>query len=98
MSDQRSCLNRAIATNDADLNRIYQDLISQARTSGGPELEERFRQRQRDWVNRRDVDCRQQATIADGHLWARDMAGCLADYSRRRTSELQSSLNQLRGQ
>jgi uncharacterized protein YecT (DUF1311 family) len=98
MSDQRSCLNREIATNDAGLNRVYQDLISQARTSGGAELEERFRQRQRDWVNRRDADCRQQATIADGHLWARDMAACLADYSRRRTSELQSSLNQLRGQ
>jgi uncharacterized protein YecT (DUF1311 family) len=98
MSDQRSCLNRSIAANDADLNRVYQDLISQARTSGGAELEERFRQRQRDWVNRRDVDCRQQATISDGHLWARDMAACLADYSRRRTSELQSSLNQLRGQ
>ncbi|HEY0529905.1 MAG TPA: lysozyme inhibitor LprI family protein [Gemmatimonadaceae bacterium] len=98
MGDQRSCLNRSIATNDASLNRVYQDLISQARTSGGAELEERFRQRQRDWINQRDVDCRQQATIADGHLWARDMAACLADYSRRRTSELQSSLNQLRGQ
>lgn len=98
MGDQRSCLNRSIATNDAGLNRVYQDLISQARTSGGAELEERFRQRQRDWINQRDVDCRQQATIADGHLWARDMAACLAEYSRRRTSELQSSLNQLRGQ
>jgi uncharacterized protein YecT (DUF1311 family) len=98
MSDQRSCLNRAIATNDADLNRVYRDLISQARTSGGDDLEERFRQSQRDWVNRRDVECRQQTNIEEGKTWARGMARCLAEYSNRRTSELQSSLNRLRGQ
>jgi len=98
MGDQRSCLNRAIASNDADLNRVYQDLISQARTSGGSDLEERYRQTQRDWVNRRDVECRQQTSVEEGKLWARGMSRCLADYSHRRTSELQSSLNQLRGQ
>ncbi|HMJ16948.1 MAG TPA: hypothetical protein VK478_01055, partial [Gemmatimonadaceae bacterium] len=45
--DQRSCLNRSIVQNDADLNRMYQDLLSQSRKSGGPELEQRYRQAQR---------------------------------------------------
>jgi uncharacterized protein YecT (DUF1311 family) len=98
MSDQRSCLNRAIAGNDAELNRVYRDLIAQARTSGGADLEERFRQSQRSWVDRRDTECRQQTSVAEGRLWARSMGRCLGDFSARRVPELQRSLNQLRGQ
>jgi uncharacterized protein YecT (DUF1311 family) len=96
--DQRSCLNRSIAQNDTDLNRTYQDLLSQARKSGGSELEERFRQSQREWVNTRDDDCRAQTRSQEGTLWARGRAKCLADYSARRTAELQRNLNSLRGQ
>jgi uncharacterized protein YecT (DUF1311 family) len=95
--NQRYCLNRAIAANDADLNRTYQDLISQSRKSGGAELEERFRQAQREWVNDRDVACR-GVNGSDSRLWARARARCLADYSDRRTAELRRSLNSLRGQ
>lgn len=98
MSDQRSCLNRSIASNDAELNRVYQDLIRQARLSGGAELEERTRQSQRNWIDRRDVECRQQNSVTEGRLWARGMARCLGDYSDRRVPELQRNLNQLRGQ
>jgi uncharacterized protein YecT (DUF1311 family) len=93
--DQRSCLNRSIVQNDADLNRIYQDVLVQSRKSGGPDLEDRFRQSQRDWVNTRDSDC--QAS-GQGALWARARARCLADYSAKRTAELQRNLNSLRGQ
>lgn len=95
--DQRSCLNHSIVQNDADLNRIYQDLLAQSRKSGGPELEDRLRQSQRDWVNTRDTQCIQQ-TGQGGALWARSRARCLADYSTRRTAELQRTLNSLRGQ
>lgn len=94
-TDQRSCLNRSIAQNDADLNRTYQDLLAQSRKSGGPELEQRFRQAQRDWVVQRDVDCR---GAGDGALWARARARCLAEQSDRRTAELRRNLNSLRGQ
>lgn len=93
--DQRSCLNRSIVQNDADLNRTYQDLIAQSRKSGGPELEQRFRQAQRDWVNQRDAECR---GAGEGALWARARARCLANHSDRRTAELRRSLNSLRGQ
>ncbi|MFL5640559.1 MAG: lysozyme inhibitor LprI family protein [Gemmatimonadaceae bacterium] len=96
-ADQRSCLNRLIVANDADLNRTYQELIAQARKSGGSELEERFRQSQREWINERDVNCRQSEST-DGRLWARARARCLGDYSSRRTSELQRNLASLRGQ
>ena len=96
--DQRYCLNRSIVANDADLNRTYQDLLAQARKSGGPDLEDRFRQSQREWVNQRDSDCRAQAPVAEGKLWARALGRCLADYSARRTSELRQSLSNLRGQ
>jgi uncharacterized protein YecT (DUF1311 family) len=95
--DQRSCLNRSIVLNDADLNRTYQDLLAQSQKSGGPELEERLKQSQRDWINTRDTQCIQQ-TSGQGALWARSRARCLADQSARRTAELQRTLNSLRGQ
>jgi uncharacterized protein YecT (DUF1311 family) len=93
--DQRSCLNRSIAQNDADLNRTYQDLLAQSRKSGGAELEQRFRQSQRDWANQRDAECRGSG---EGALWARERARCLAAQSDRRTAELRRNLNSLRGQ
>lgn len=93
--DQRSCLNRSIVANDADLNRTYQELIAQSRKSGGADLEERFRQSQREWINQRDSDCTSQG---NGKLWARARARCLADYSAKRTAELQRNLSSLRGQ
>ena len=93
--DQRSCLTRSIVLNDADLNRTYQDLLAQSRKSGGPELEQRFRQAQRDWANQRDAECRGKG---EGALWAKARARCLADYSAKRTAELQRNLNSLRGQ
>src|ERR1700674_5408826 len=93
--DQRSCLNRSIVQNDADLNRTYQDLLAQSQKSGGPELEERLKQSQRDWINTRDSECQ---SSGQGALWARARAHCLADYSAKRTTELQRTLNGLRGQ
>lgn len=96
--NQRSCLNRSIAANDADLNRTYQELIAQAGKSGGSELQDRFQQSQRDWINQRDSDCTGQTPSESGKLWARARARCLADYSAKRTTELQRNLNNLRGQ
>jgi uncharacterized protein YecT (DUF1311 family) len=93
--DQRSCLNRSIVLNDADLNRIYQDVLAQSRQSGGSELEDRQRQSQRDWINTRESECQ---STGQGALWARARARCLADHSARRTAELQRTLNSLRGQ
>lgn len=96
--DQRYCLNRSIVANDADLNRTYQDLLAQAQKSGGADLADRFQQSQRDWVNKRDSDCTAQAPSANGELWGRARARCLADYSSRRTEELKRNLSSLRGQ
>ena len=93
--DQRSCLNRSIVRNDADLNRMYQELLVQSRKSGGPELEQRYRQAQRDWVNQREAEC---SGTGDGPLWAKARARCLADHSNQREAELRRNLNSLRGQ
>jgi uncharacterized protein YecT (DUF1311 family) len=93
--DQRSCLNRSIVQNDADVNRMYQDLLVQSRKSGGSELEQRFRQAQGDWVNQREAECRDSGS---GALWAKARARCLAEHSTRRVAELQRNLNSLRGQ
>lgn len=98
LTSQRYCLSRSIASNDADLNSTYQELISQARKSGGGDLEDRFRQSQRDWINQRDSDCTAQNQSVDGKLWAKARARCFADYSSKRTAELQRNLNSLRGQ
>ena len=94
--DQRTCLNRYIARNDANLNRVYGELTAQARLSGGSELEERFRQQQRAWIIERDEGCRKSRS-EEGPLWARVRARCLGNYSDRRTLELQAALNRLRG-
>ena len=94
-ADQRACLNRSIVEHDADLNRTFQDLIAQSRKSGGAELEQRFRDSQRDWVNQRDAECRGSG---EGALWARARARCLADRSEKRTVELKRNLSSLRGQ
>ena len=96
--NQRSCLNRSIVANDADLNQTYQELIAQAGKSGGSELQDRFQQSQRDWINQRDSDCTAQTPSQNGKLWARARARCLADYSAKRTAELQRNLSNLRGQ
>jgi uncharacterized protein YecT (DUF1311 family) len=96
--DQRSCLNRAIASDDVDLNRTYQELLAQAQKSGGADLQDRFQQSQREWINQRDTDCNAQTPSANGKLWAKARARCLADYSGKRTAELQRNLNNLRGQ
>jgi len=98
LTDQRYCLNRSIAANDEDLNRTYRELIEQARKSGGSELEQRFQQSQRDWINQRDSDCTSQTQSQEGKLWARARARCLASYSSKRTAELSRNLNNLRGQ
>jgi len=95
--DQRTCLNRSIVRSDVNLNRTFQELMAQARTSGGGDLEERFRQQQRTWILTRDEECRSQTRSQEGTLWARVRGQCLADYSAKRTSELQASLNRLRG-
>ena len=96
--DQRSCLNRSIASNDVDLNRTYLELLAQARKSGGSELEDRFQQSQREWIGQREDDCNTQTPSENGKLWAKARARCLADYSSKRTAELQRNLNNLRGQ
>ncbi len=96
--NQRSCLSRSIAANDADLNSTYQELIAQAGKSGGSELQDRFQQSQRDWINQRDSDCTGQNPSENGKLWAKARARCLADYSTKRTAELHRNLNNLRGQ
>ena len=98
LTAQRYCLNRSIASNDADLNRTYQDLIDQAGKSGGSDLQDRFRQSQREWINQRDSDCTSQTPSTEGKLWAKGRARCLADASARRTAELQRNLSSLRGQ
>jgi uncharacterized protein YecT (DUF1311 family) len=96
--DQRSCLNRSIASNDVDLNRTYLELLAQARKSGGSELEDRFQQSQREWIGQREGDCNAQTPSENGKLWAKARARCLADYSSKRAAELQRNLNNLRGQ
>jgi uncharacterized protein YecT (DUF1311 family) len=93
--DQRSCLNRSIVQNDAELNRTYQELLAQSRKSGGAELEQRFRETQRNWINQRDAECRD---AGQGALWARARARCLANRSEARSAELRRNLNSLRGQ
>jgi uncharacterized protein YecT (DUF1311 family) len=74
---------------------MYQELLVQSRKSGGAELEQRYRQAQRDWVNQREADC---SGAGDGALWAKARARCLADHSNQREAELRRNLNSLRGQ
>ena len=91
-ADQQRCLRQRIGENDVDLNRTYQDLVRVMRDD--PAAVADLRGRQRDWLARRDTECR--GGVQRGTTWAPGVADCLAERSAARTRELQAELERRR--
>lgn len=91
-ADQQRCLRQRIGENDVDLNRTYQDLVRVMRDD--PAAVADLRGRQRDWLARRDSECR--GGVQRGTTWAPGVADCLAERSAARTRELQAELERRR--
>jgi uncharacterized protein YecT (DUF1311 family) len=98
-SDQHTCLMNAIDRNDAELNRVYRQLIAALRRQanveqGGddPETVTKLRDAQREWIDSRDAACRD---VGDDPLYARARAACFAEQSAKRTRELRQMLSDL---
>ncbi len=98
-SDQHTCLMSAIDRNDAELNRVYRQVITALRRQanveqGGddPETVTKLRDAQREWLDARDAACRD---VGDGPLYARARAACFAEQSAKRTRELRQMLSDL---
>ena len=91
-ADQQRCLRQRIGENDVDLNRTYQQLVGVMRDDPASVAE--LRGRQRDWLARRDAECR--GGVQRGTTWAPGVAECLAERSAARTRELQAELQRRR--
>ena len=98
-SSQRRCLLESIDKNDRELNRVYARLIAAYRRQVGaaaadpdPETVNSLRAEQREWVDKRDVECRD---VGDGPLFARSRAACFAQKSTDRARELQQRVDRI---
>jgi uncharacterized protein YecT (DUF1311 family) len=91
-ADQQACLRGHISRSDSQLNRTYQELTTQMREDSQAVVE--LRDRQREWLTRRDADCRSR--IERSGTWANAYAQCLAERSNERVRELQSEIERRR--
>ena len=92
-SDQQACLRGRIANNDAELNRVYQDLTRQMRDE--PEAVASLRAQQREWLQQRDAACRQR--VDRSGTWAPGFAQCLGEMSAERARALREELQRRQG-
>jgi serine/threonine protein kinase/uncharacterized protein YecT (DUF1311 family) len=103
LADQRACLATAIERSDAGLNQTYSDVVAAMRQRANtapsdpdpPEVQ-RLRAVQRDWLARRDAECRRRGRGREGPLWATARAQCLEEFSANRSRELSATLGRLR--
>ncbi|MFN2565600.1 MAG: protein kinase [Gemmatimonadaceae bacterium] len=103
LADQRACISAHLARSDAGLNQIYNDVIAamrrRANTAPGdpdpPEVQ-RLRAVQRNWIARRDAECRLRGRGREGPLWATQRAQCIEELSVARSKELSNTLARLR--
>ncbi len=82
---------------DASLNRVYRQLVSVLKQRREPELEQRLRVSQRDWLRFRQSHCEFEATYegAGGSYVSAKLDECLTETSVGRTTYLEGLLTQL---
>lgn len=92
-ADQQACLRGRIASNDVELNRVYQDLTRQMRDDS--ESVSTLRAQQRQWLQQRDAACRQR--VDRSGTWAPGFAQCLGELSAERARQLREELQRRQG-
>ncbi len=97
-ADLIACAAARHRTADAHLNRVYKQLIGVLQQRREPELEQRLRASQRDWLRFRQSHCELEATYegAGGSSVSAKMGECMTEASVGRTKYLERLLTHLR--
>jgi uncharacterized protein YecT (DUF1311 family) len=94
--DQRLCLLGRLESTDAQMTRVYQDVIAGYRRAAGGEREppavRALRAEQRQWLVSRDRLCRARTRGREGALWGAARVPCFAEMAALRTNALASRL------
>ncbi|MBC7788816.1 MAG: protein kinase [Anaerolineae bacterium] len=99
LADQTACLLMHIEREDVDLTRVYQMLITALRRDAGgvrePAEVQMLRTEQRAWLAERDRICRIRTLVLEDPLWGLKRAPCFAEFSAKRTKELDKRLDKI---
>ncbi len=94
--DQRLCLLGRLESADAQMTRVYQDVIAGYRRAAGgarePATVRALRAEQRQWLVSRDRLCRARTRGREGPLWGAARVPCFAEMATLRTNALASRL------
>jgi serine/threonine-protein kinase len=95
-ADQRFCLLGRLEDTDAQMTRVYQEVIAGYRRAAGGEREpaavRALRAEQRQWLVSRDRLCRARTRGSEGPLWGAARVPCFAEMATLRTNALSTRL------
>ncbi|CNH95702.1 MULTISPECIES: lysozyme inhibitor LprI family protein [Yersinia] len=88
--DMNQCANSDYKKADAELNRIYQDVLAKTSVAQRPLL----KSAQLTWIKYRDADCTFQSSATEGgSVHPMIISACLTQKTKERTALLKSFLN-----
>ncbi len=86
-NELNQCARSAFEKADAEMNRVYQHLISV--TARGESYQQRLKEAQQAWLKYRDATCESEAAInAEGTIYPTVYNYCLAQVTTERTKRL----------
>ncbi|MFL6230794.1 MAG: lysozyme inhibitor LprI family protein [Pyrinomonadaceae bacterium] len=92
--DMNECADRQYRKADAELNRVYQELM---RASGGSD--QKLKAAQLAWLKFRDAECDYQAAFNEGgSMQPMTYSFCLADVTASRTKQLRETLKEVQAE
>jgi uncharacterized protein YecT (DUF1311 family) len=90
--DMNECAGREYKKADAELNKVYQQLLR----SSEPEEQPKLKAAQLAWLKFRDAQCDYESALnVGGTMYPMVVDYCLADVTQARTKQLRDSLNGL---
>jgi uncharacterized protein YecT (DUF1311 family) len=89
-ADMNECAGGDYAKADAQLNKVYKQVLGKADATQKPQL----KAAQNAWIKFRDSDCKFQSSgVAGGSMYATVFSGCVATKTLSRTKELNGLLH-----
>ncbi len=87
-NELNQCARSAFEKADAEMNRVYQHLMS-ATTRRGESYQQKLKEAQQAWLKYRDATCESEAAInAEGTIYPTAYNYCLAQVTTERTKRL----------
>jgi len=75
---------------EAEMNRQWAVTLAHVRATKGERDAKRLRKEQREWASVRDSECARLAAAYAAHQHDRNLMGCMADATKRRTAFLEA--------